>query len=255
VAYWEAAPEPSLARFVEAVCFSTDDGGRASPPIRVIPDGRVDLLLSRASSGAGTARVFGAKTRALWVAEPGPVENVALRLRPGAAAALLGIDLSEITDEVLEVAALIGQDEVDALLELRSAAERGARLQRALRMRARDAEARLDARVVVAAQRLGERAGRVRIAELARALGLGERQLERAFRRHVGVAPKTFARIARFRRAWDQLERGGAALDVALARGYCDQPHLVRDFRAFAGEAPSRIFPSRGGAARSSLGA
>jgi hypothetical protein len=77
---------------------------------------------------------------------------------------------------------------------------------------------------------------------------------ERAFCAHVGVGPKTFARIARFRAAWRALERGGRPVEVALAHGYFDQPHLVRDFVAFAGDAPRRIFPSRRPVVLASLG-
>jgi hypothetical protein len=43
------------------------------------------------------------------------------------------------------------------------------------------------------------------------------------------------------------LERGGRPVEIALAQGYFDQPHLVRDFVAFACDSPRRIFrPGRG---------
>lgn len=78
-------------------------------------------------------------------------------------------------------------------------------------------------------------------------------ELERAFRAHVGVSPKTFARIARFGAAWRALELGGRPVEIA--QGYFDQPHLVRDFVAFACDSPRRIFPSLGRGGAASLGA
>ncbi len=105
----------------------------------------------------------------------------------------------------------------------------------------------------LATERIERAPGQVRIAELASALGVGERRLERAFRAHVGVSPKTFARIARFGAAWRALELGGRPVEIA--QGYFDQPHLVRDFVAFACDSPRRIFPSLGRGGAASLGA
>jgi AraC-like DNA-binding protein len=77
------------------------------------------------------------------------------------------------------------------------------------------------------------------VAVLARDVGLSERTLERRFAARVGYAPVEFRRLARFRRVL--LLRAGGVRDwaqLALECGYADQPHLVRDFRAFAGVAP-----------------
>ena len=90
-------------------------------------------------------------------------------------------------------------------------------------------------------------AGRVSVAELACAVGLSTRQLERAFRERVGLGPKTFLRLVRFQRALALLRRPGASLAAIAARcGYFDQAHLVRDFREFAHESPGRFRAAQG---------
>jgi hypothetical protein len=56
----------------------------------------------------------------------------------------------------------------------------------------------------------------------------------------VGISPKRLARIIRFQRALRMLQRfagGGAA--TALACGYADQPHFIRDFTELAGCPPA----------------
>lgn len=89
--------------------------------------------------------------------------------------------------------------------------------------------------------RVRARAGRVSVAELAHDASLSTRQLERLFREHVGLGPKTFARLVRFQRALALLRLPGASLAQTAARsGYWDQSHLVRDFRQFAEASPSR---------------
>ncbi len=76
------------------------------------------------------------------------------------------------------------------------------------------------------------------IAAVARALGLSERQLERRFLQRVGVTPKRFATLRRFERASALAVTAPSLTDAALAAGYYDQSHFIRDFRRFAGEAP-----------------
>jgi AraC-like DNA-binding protein len=245
MAYWERAPDPRLAEHVERIAFSIDPADRPSPPIRVVPDGRVDLLISVASDGRGRADVFGSKTAPLWARSESAVANVAVTFRPGAAAAVLGVSADSLTDRIAPLAELLGAAHTVRLLEARDLRARGILLQKALLARLPGSASDPERLARSAATRIERVSGRMRIATLARELGVGERRLERAFHAHVGLAPKTFARIVRFRAAWSALEAGGAAVEVALARGYFDQAHLVRDFRVFAGDTPRRIFPSR----------
>jgi AraC-like DNA-binding protein len=96
-------------------------------------------------------------------------------------------------------------------------------------------------------QRLVASRGSVPVAELARRAGWSRRHLVARFREHVGLPPKTFARILRFERAASLLVApGGPSLcDIALEAGYYDQAHLNRDFRAFSGRTPSELLAAR----------
>jgi AraC-like DNA-binding protein len=80
------------------------------------------------------------------------------------------------------------------------------------------------------------------IAGLARTLGVSTRYLELAFRRRIGLPPKTVARIARFQRAVHTLISAPAGLEAAVACGYADQPHFNREFRAMTGLTPTQLF-------------
>jgi transcriptional regulator GlxA family with amidase domain len=81
------------------------------------------------------------------------------------------------------------------------------------------------------------------IDSLAAAACLSARQFERSFVERVGMGPKLYSRIVRFDRAFRLKEREPAAdwLSVALACGYYDYRHLVRDFRDFAGVTPPAL--------------
>jgi transcriptional regulator GlxA family with amidase domain len=79
--------------------------------------------------------------------------------------------------------------------------------------------------VAEAVRRIEASDGRLPIGDLAERLEIGERQLQRRFRRAVGLTPKQFSRIRRFRACARNLiaERPEAWGRVAVAYGYSDQ--------------------------------
>jgi AraC-like DNA-binding protein len=79
------------------------------------------------------------------------------------------------------------------------------------------------------------------VAEVARLLGLSERQLERRFLERVGVTPKRFATLRRFERAIASASTTPSLTAVALDAGYYDQSHFIREFRRFTGVSPGTL--------------
>jgi methylphosphotriester-DNA--protein-cysteine methyltransferase len=81
---------------------------------------------------------------------------------------------------------------------------------------------------------------------MARDLGVSERQLRRRFHAAVGYGPKTLARILRFRRFVDAIDRGRSDLAaLAFDAGYADQAHLTRETRRLAGLPPAIFMRAR----------
>ena len=98
-----------------------------------------------------------------------------------------------------------------------------------------------DARIAIDA--LASSHGAARIEDLCRSLGISRKHLGSLFRAHVGLTPKAYARVFRFRRAVD-FARRGRRLDwarVAMACGYYDQAHFNREFREFSGMSPGEF--------------
>lgn len=88
------------------------------------------------------------------------------------------------------------------------------------------------------------------VATVADRLGVTGRGLARRFAARVGCPPKRYARVRRFQRAARWAAESLAAqrvrpdwAGIAANCGYVDQPHLVHDFREFAGVTPSRYRP------------
>jgi AraC-like DNA-binding protein len=81
-----------------------------------------------------------------------------------------------------------------------------------------------------------------RVGDLATALDLPVRRLQRLFTDYVGVSPKWVMRRARLQEAAIRAEDGGHVDWAALAAdlGYADQAHLTRDFTTTIGVPPAR---------------
>jgi AraC-like DNA-binding protein len=232
--YREQRPPPALAAWVDCTWERCDAGG---PPVRVLPDGCIDLVWTQ---GAGTS-VVGANTTAFLVALAPGTHVAGVRLRPGAAPPLLGCDGAALRDARVALHELWGDDGRRLAQMLDESADRRAALLAAVASRAAAAAAP-DALVQAAVARLAR--GEPSVSALARELHVSERQLRRRVGAAVGYGPKRLGRVLRLRRALGAA-RGGAALARAAAdAGYADQAHFAGDCRELAGVPPSALLRS-----------
>jgi AraC-like DNA-binding protein len=234
----EIGPGPRLSSWVE--CYWTRAAFSSDRDVahRVLPDGCADLLIDL---DAGIAAAVGTMTRPFLRAGASPA-YFGIRFRPGCARAVLGVPLHEITDARVPLDRLwrVGAAEI---------AERVANA-RTVDERVRVAESIAGSRCTAADRRL-EAAVRLLAAghsvdSVAAATNLSRQHLRRTFLDQVGVGPKTFARVSRFRRLLRDVR---AARDVSWAAvaadlGYADQSHLIAEFREFAGTSPVPFFLS-----------
>ena len=79
-----------------------------------------------------------------------------------------------------------------------------------------------------------------KVSDVARRMGVNLRQLERKSLAYAGVSPKDLTRISRFSRALRlRAETSFTWTQIAHETEYHDHMHMIRDFRVFAGEAPT----------------
>ena len=253
--YVEHEPGPALRGRARYWRLTGAVGADEAPFEPVLPDGCVELIVHLGDPFAiehegrrelqPRALLAGPGTAPVRLAPTGRVDVIGVRLEAGVAAKFIDVPVRELVNRVPELAAVAGEF-ARGLGEELFAPGRPERwsdvLERRLLRAVEHAGAtRADAleHAVAHARASG---GRASVAELARAVGLSTRQLERAFRECVGLGPKTFARLVRFQRALALLRRPRSNLAAIAARcGYFDQAHLVRDFRQFAHTSPSRL--------------
>lgn len=193
---------------------------------RVLPDGCMDIIVV-----ADRLMVAGPDTRAHEHDERPGDTVTGLRFAPGTAPAVLGVPAGELRDRRVPLDAVWPGREVRLLAQrVAEAPEPGAELETTAL--ARLSESRADRACLHAVERL--RRGDD-VAAVARALGLGERQLHRRCLAAFGYGPKTLSRVLRMQRALELARAGRAPVDVAATVGYSDQAHLSRDVRQLAG--------------------
>jgi AraC-like DNA-binding protein len=96
--------------------------------------------------------------------------------------------------------------------------------------------------IEAAAQMIRNTHGRFSIAAIARHAAMSQSALERHFRAAVGATPKKLSRLARLQHVCRLWDTGKPLTEIAFEAGYCDQPHMVRDFRLFTGTSPEQFF-------------
>ena len=177
--------------------------------------------------------------------------GIEMNLTPLGMWQLLGVPMHQFMNRIVPIDALIGTS--------------GARLEEQLRNTASwdDRFDLLDTKLAVLLARRAPPPPEVRwavdqltrahaaltVSNIASELQWSRRRLVVSFREHVGMTPKAFARVTRFDRAVRCVRNGPITRWSALACecGYADQAHLTREFREFAGLAPTE-FQRRQGA-------
>jgi AraC-like DNA-binding protein len=228
--YSQFNPSPATRSFL-ACLWTLDTDSRDVQ--RIVPDGRPELIVhlgepfDACHEGAWLRQprcfLAGQLVEPLLVRSSGAGKVLAARFQPQGAARVFGAPMDTLAG---------------AILPLELTCSTVAELETALLERLRPADSIVDAAV----ERLLD--GSCDIAALASALHVSPRQLERRFKSAVGLSPKVFARIQRFQRVFREFESGGKWVETAIACGYYDQAHLIRDMREFAGGAPSAIVES-----------
>jgi AraC-like DNA-binding protein len=243
--YQEYPPPVELRAWVQ--CLWTYEASAIGPRShRVLPDGCIDILFEVFGTRAYDGFVVGVMTRPLLAARIEPSHTCAVRFNPGGAAAFFREPLHRLTDVRVDLGELWPRS--DALLERLAAAgtvrERLDILVGELRRRLA-ALPRAHAGCRHAVRRLAcEPETAVR--ELCTELGVSRQALARSFRDHVGVPPKTLARVLRLQRALGLLAQPGGDrplpwADLAAAAGFYDQSHLIGEWKDLVGLTPSEF--------------
>ncbi|PIE54380.1 MAG: hypothetical protein CSA35_06620 [Dethiosulfovibrio peptidovorans] len=222
MSYDELRPDDDLSKYVDSFWFYRDT--LAGAPVPILPDGCMDLIFDTTSGGRGVVCGTMSHSRMVRI-EPGQ-GLFGIRFRPGVLPTLLDEAASRFRDEVVDLVTVSPylSCRFSSLQLMSSSKEMRAFCAHLLAEELRDLSLDLRPYSLFSPH--------LSVRSLASSLGLGVRQLERLFSRHVGISPKRFLQIIRFRRLHKALKKGNVSLaHLALDMGYGDQSHMNREYR------------------------
>jgi AraC-like DNA-binding protein len=234
-------PGPPLDAFVELFWLYDSDVLHAAE--RLLPNGSMELVVTL--TGKPEALIAGPYSRFTILDTTQPALVLGAHFAPGGAYPFLRMPAGELHNLDVSLEDLWGAETARLLHERLSAAPTADRkfdlLERALIDRATTLERTSSVAWAVRALK------RSSVAEVTRAIGMSSRGFIDAFRRETGYTPKVYARVQRFQRLLRRVHKAAEVdwADAALACGYYDQSHLIRDFRAFSGFSPSEYLVRR----------
>jgi AraC-like DNA-binding protein len=165
-----------------------------------------------------------------------------VHFRPGGAFPFLGTEASELTNAHANLADLWGRSGLK-LRERLCTAPTSQRLFQIMEDALRDRlhnHSSCERQMKIALKMFAMGGTRASVRDVSQELGFSQRRFIQMFNSQVGLTPKVFCRIQRFQRARvlaEKLETPHWA-ELAVACGYFDQSHLIKDFQEFAGSTP-----------------
>jgi AraC-like DNA-binding protein len=225
---------------------------------RVVPDTHPHLIVHRWKDGATRTAFVGARSGFVDVTQGERAFTVGLRLRPGTLAAVLGASAWELRDRSVSLndarhvgvatrrAAVATCEGLRAVDDEADAACIELRLLQWLRAVEPLAEVSWQAQAFARRLRGARRVASFSVRGVADSLGVSERALRERCREGIGLRPKEAHRIARLHDALARSIRGARDAESAIAAGFADQAHFIRDARALIGTTPA-AFRGRAG--------
>ncbi|CAN5828568.1 helix-turn-helix domain-containing protein [soil metagenome] len=260
--YHTYMPRPPLSHFVEMLWYYEDD----KPPHekeRVLPTGAMEMVINlrddalRVCDGKnpdqlqnlGSSLVCGAHSGFFVIDTAGQVRSMGVAFKPGGTLPFLALPAGELQDAHVPLDALWDRtagDSRDRLLAAETVAAKFRVLEEDLLARLARPVVRHSA-VVFALEQFQRVPQEHTVSEVTARTGLSPRRFIQLFEQEVGLTPKLFCRVQRFQEALRLCageERIGFG-ELALACGYFDQAHFIRDFQTFSGLSPTAYLKQR----------
>jgi len=256
--YWRLKPDARLRPWI--VCYwmvepdrETESDADPDKLQLLIPDGHSEIVFRFAGSfsrwGIDTPEkraqmaasyVIGGRSKSVFTRSNGGLRLAGVKLDPRALRALIGMPLGEFRDTTVACAD-IGLTALSELEEripnLQSVDQLAGTFDQFFLGRMTDELGERDP-VSHLLERIRTMRGSQSILQWAREHRVDPRTLERRFIAQVGMAPKQFARIERFKYSYHLLGTPEPSKSRAYLEPYYDESHFNREFRRFLGMSP-----------------
>lgn len=252
------SPHPALAELI--ACYWMMYSDNAAPMVeKIIPDGFTELIFNYRdvyqSQISGHWRLqspnllAGQLRKFFYLQNTGTTGSIAIKLKPAALTQLFGLSMDQFVDQIVDLDSLPHPALKALTAKINTAVQLGHTRQENLikevldnyfitllpSVTANPIKLQLDL--------IFSTNGMLTVTAMATMAGLSERQLERLFKKYIGLSPKYYTRIIRFNYIFKLITaKKSTWAAIVYQSGYYDQSHFIRNFKAFTGEDPSTYY-------------
>jgi AraC-like DNA-binding protein len=236
-------PSPRLSHFVD-VLWLMEGPAPAHGRERVLPTATTELVIDlREESGLDAPVLSGAHSESFVIETAPQTAVIGVHFKPGGAFPFMKIPAGELCNASVGLDALWGSRAGELRERVLAAPTPRARLEALEGGLLAQAPRPLERHPAVeyALRAFGRESECPSVSAVVERTGWSHRRFVELFRDQVGLTPKRFCRVMRFQQALRAVHEGEEVdwADLAAGCGYYDQAHLIHDFRAFSGLAPT----------------
>lgn len=257
--YWLMKPDPRLRSRV--FCYylahpvalaDWDPAAAYKEEELLIPDGHAEIVFhlggafERRGVGEAAGRimrrsyVIGGRSHSVLTRDLDRVTVAGVKLDPRLLHGLAGVPLGEFGDDTLDLTELQRPSLLALEQAIAESAHCPARVATVLDqffLRSMPATASVSSRIEALVREIHAHRGTLSILDWVRSHRFDPRNIERRFSDAMGMTPKRYARVIRFKHLYHALVSGKPSADYL--DGFHDRSHFIREFRSFVGAAPT----------------
>jgi len=243
--YQEYSPDLRLTPWIKNYWLATDFVHSEVLP-KVFPDGCMDIIFDfDRTKGISHVEIFGTTTSFIEFDSSEHVQMFGIRFKPAGITAFTRVPPMEFTDRSVELAlveTLFDESFYETLPEKQSAAEIITYTNNYL-INLLPHLYHSDKQIIRALDTINFAKGKLNLAGLASDICLSQRHFERRFKTAVGISPKMFAKIVKFKHAMHNIVKypNKDLLTIAIECGYYDRTHMMKDIKSLSGDIPTDV--------------
>lgn len=182
--------------------------------------------------------------RAYQICSCGKLEALNIRFRPNGIYPLTKIAMQELLNSQVPLEELMKgniEEWYEQLAATKEDEERITLLEKLLLQCYQESE--LHHRLDYGIQKIQQQKGLISVQKLANTLNTNYKSLDRWFSKKVGVSPKRFIQLTRFKHILDEIEQSEHMdwMQIVVDYDFHDQAHFTKEFKQFAGVTPSQF--------------
>jgi len=226
-------PDPSISDFV--YCFSSLQNLSSQKEGVIVPNGKIDLLFCKTKENQLQIVLMGLETKPKPMPKLEIISFFAISFNPLALEYILHQSIAEFVDSGLELPNDFWDFNIDDLDNFETfCAKASQKIQLIL-------PKEVDQRKLRLFNLIFETNGEINIKELSEKIGWSERQINRYFKKHLGISLKYYCNILRFQASLHHIKDGHLFPQL----NFTDQSHFIKEIKKLSGVSPKELFKNQ----------